>query len=35
MHRGQSSLWVLVGVLVLVILVLWWRRKHRDRCRLD
>jgi membrane protein DedA with SNARE-associated domain len=35
MHRGQSSVWVLVGVLVLVILVLWWRRKHRDRCRLD
>jgi membrane protein DedA with SNARE-associated domain len=35
MHRGQSSLWVLVGILVLVILVLWWRRKHRDRCRLD
>lgn len=35
MHRGQSSLWVLVGILVLVILVLWWRRKHRNRCRLD
>lgn len=35
MHRGQSSLWVLVGILALVILVLWWRRKHRDRCQLD
>jgi membrane protein DedA with SNARE-associated domain len=35
MHRGQSSLWVLVGVLVLVVLVSWWRHRRRARCELD
>jgi membrane protein DedA with SNARE-associated domain len=34
-HRGQSSLWAMVGILVLVVLVLWWRRRHRGRCGLD
>ena len=34
MHRGQSSLWVLVGLLVLVVLVSWWRHRRRDRCEL-
>jgi membrane protein DedA with SNARE-associated domain len=28
-RRGQSSLWVLVGIVVLVILVLWWRHHKR------
>ncbi|RCS29285.1 DedA family protein [Rhodanobacter denitrificans] len=34
-HRGQSSLWVLVGILVLTVLMLWWRRRRRTRCGLD
>jgi membrane protein DedA with SNARE-associated domain len=35
LHRGQSSLWVLVGVLLLTVLVLWWKRRRRTRCGLD
>jgi membrane protein DedA with SNARE-associated domain len=35
MHRGQSSLWVLVGILLLTVLVLWWRHRRRARCGLD
>ncbi|MBQ4854938.1 DedA family protein [Rhodanobacter sp. B2A1Ga4] len=35
MHRGQSSLWVLVGILALVLLVLWWKHRRRTRCGLD
>jgi membrane protein DedA with SNARE-associated domain len=35
MHRGQSSLWVLVGLLVLVFLVSWLRHRRRNRCGLD
>ena len=34
-HRGQSSLWAFVGILVVIALVLWWRRKHRDHCGMD
>jgi membrane protein DedA with SNARE-associated domain len=34
MHRGQSSLWVLVGILLLTLLVLWWRHRRRARCKL-
>ncbi|MGY3041251.1 membrane protein DedA with SNARE-associated domain [Rhodanobacter sp. TND4EL1] len=34
-HRGQSSLWAMVGILVVIGLFLWWRRKHRDQCGLD
>ena len=34
MHRGQSSLWVLIGLLVLLALGLWWKRR-RARCGLD
>lgn len=34
-HRGQSSLWALVGILLLIVLVLWWRRRARDGCGLD
>ncbi len=35
MHRGQSSLWVLVGIVLLIGLVLWWRHRRRVRCGLD
>ncbi len=35
MHRGQSSLWVLIGILVLIVLALWWKRRRRTRCGLD
>ncbi|KRF01986.1 alpha-amylase [Frateuria sp. Soil773] len=31
-RRGQSSLWVLGGLLVLVVLVLWWRHRRRIAC---
>ena len=30
MHRSQSSLWVLVGLVVLTLLVLWWLRQRRN-----
>ena len=35
LHRGQSSLWVLVGILLLTVLVLWWKHRRRTRCGLD
>jgi membrane protein DedA with SNARE-associated domain len=35
LHRGQSSLWVLVGVLLLTVLVLWWKHRRRTRCGMD
>ncbi|MHB1059521.1 MAG: DedA family protein [Rhodanobacter sp.] len=35
MHRGQSSLWVLVGILLLTVLVLWWKHRRGTRCGLD
>jgi cytochrome c-type biogenesis protein CcmH/NrfF len=28
-RRGQSSLWALGGIVLLVVLVLWWRHKRR------
>jgi membrane protein DedA with SNARE-associated domain len=34
-HRGQSSLWALVGLVLLVLLVLWWRQRRRARCAED
>jgi membrane protein DedA with SNARE-associated domain len=34
-QRGQTSLWVLVGILTLVVLVSWWRHRRRARCELD
>jgi membrane protein DedA with SNARE-associated domain len=34
-QRGQTSLWVLVGILALVVLVSWWRHRRRARCELD
>lgn len=32
-RRGQSSLWVLGGIVVLVALVLWWRHRRRAPSR--
>jgi len=32
MHRGQNSLWLLVGLLLLSLLILWWRQRRRIRC---
>jgi membrane protein DedA with SNARE-associated domain len=29
MHRGQSSLWVLGGIVLLLLLILGWRRRQR------
>jgi membrane protein DedA with SNARE-associated domain len=29
-RRGQGSLWILGGVLVVIALVLWWRRRQRN-----
>jgi membrane protein DedA with SNARE-associated domain len=28
-RRGQSSLWILVGILLLILLVLWLKHRHR------
>ncbi len=33
--RGQSSLWMLVGMLLVIVLVSWWRRRRRARCEQD
>ncbi|MEO8746423.1 MAG: DedA family protein [Rhodanobacter sp.] len=30
-RRGQGSLWTLCGLLVVLLLVLWWRREHKTR----
>jgi membrane protein DedA with SNARE-associated domain len=35
MHRGQASLWILVGILVLILLFSWWRHRHQARCKQD
>ncbi|GAB2580291.1 DedA family protein [Dyella jejuensis] len=32
-HRGQSSLWMLAGALLLIALALWWRHRRRRRQR--
>ncbi|GAB2553409.1 DedA family protein [Rhodanobacter koreensis] len=34
-HRGQSSLWALVVLLVLILLALWWRHRRNARCAED
>jgi membrane protein DedA with SNARE-associated domain len=34
MHRGQTSLWVVLGILLVALLVLWWRHRCRTRCNL-
>ncbi|WEN16780.1 DedA family protein [Rhodanobacter sp. AS-Z3] len=33
--RGQGGLWALVGILLLIGLVTWWRRKRHDQCESD
>ncbi|MEP6899789.1 MAG: DedA family protein [Rhodanobacter sp.] len=33
--RGQSSLWMLVGILLVIVLVSWWRHRRRARCEQD
>ncbi len=35
MHRGQTSLWVLLGIVLLIVLVTWWRHRRRARCAQD
>ncbi len=35
MHRGQASLWILVGILLLILLFSWWRHRRRARCEQD
>lgn len=35
MHRGQASLWILVGIVIVVVLVVWWRHRRRARCEQD
>ncbi|OOG65447.1 DedA family protein [Rhodanobacter sp. B04] len=34
-RRGQNSLWILVGLVVLTMLLLWWRHRRRARCAQD
>jgi membrane protein DedA with SNARE-associated domain len=31
-RRGQTSLWAMVGILVLILLLSWWRHHRRARC---
>ncbi len=35
MHRGQTSLWILLGIVVLIVLVAWWRHRRRTDCAQD
>jgi membrane protein DedA with SNARE-associated domain len=35
MHRGQASLWILVGIVVVVVLVAWWRHRRSQQCEQD
>jgi LPXTG-motif cell wall-anchored protein len=30
-HRGQASLWAIVGILLLTGALLWWRRRRRAK----
>ncbi|TAL87715.1 MAG: DedA family protein [Rhodanobacter sp.] len=34
-HRGQASLWGLVGLVLLIGVLLWWRRRRRRRAKAD
>ncbi len=34
-RRGQTSLWILAGVLLLIVLVSWWRHRRRAQCEQD
>ena len=35
MHRGQASVWIVLGILLLVLLTSWWRHRRRTRCTPD
>ena len=35
MHRGQASLWIILGILLLVLLLAWWRHRRRADCARD
>ncbi len=35
MHRGQNSLWLLVGLVLLCALWLWWRHRRRQQMERD
>ncbi|MDQ6646685.1 MAG: DedA family protein [Pseudomonadota bacterium] len=35
MHRGQASLWILVGLVLLALAIAWWRHRRRARCEQD
>ena len=34
-HRGQASLWILVGIVVLIVLIAWRRHSRRSDCTRD
>ncbi|HXS04130.1 MAG TPA: DedA family protein [Rhodanobacter sp.] len=34
-RRGQTSLWILVGILLLILLISWWRHRRRPDCAQD
>ena len=34
-RRGQASLWILVGTLLLILLLSWWRHRRRSDCVQD
>jgi membrane protein DedA with SNARE-associated domain len=35
MHRGQASLWIILGILLLALLIAWWRHRRRADCTQD
>lgn len=35
MHRGQASLWIVLGILLLALLIAWWRHRRRADCTQD
>jgi membrane protein DedA with SNARE-associated domain len=35
MHRGQASLWILVGLVLVGLLLAWWRHRRNARCEQD
>lgn len=34
-RRGQASLWILAGILLVILLVSWWRHRRRSNCEQD
>ncbi|MEO7050956.1 MAG: DedA family protein [Rhodanobacter sp.] len=35
MHRGQTSLWIILGAVLLIALIAWWRHRRRSDCAPD